>query len=128
MRQYEGEADGANKQGIVDRVKKYVNDHIFEDVILEDIANDMFMTTTHLRRIIKKQTGETFLQYVTRKKMEKAAELLRDPRYKVYQVGAMLGYNTPRYFSKLFYSFYGYYPQQYRKDVLKLGDLIDETE
>ena len=128
MRQFEGIEDISDKQGIVDRVKKYVSDHIYEDVMLEDIANDMFMTTTHLRRIIKKQTGETFLQYVTRKKMEKAAQLLHDPRYKVYQVGAMLGYNTPRYFSKLFYSFHGYYPQQYRKEVLKLEELADETE
>ena len=128
MRQYEGMDEVSDKQGIVNRVKKYVSDHIYEDVILEDIANEMFITTTHLRRIIKKQTGETFLQYVTRKKMEKAAMLLHDPRYKVYQVGSMLGYNTPRYFSKMFYSFYGCYPQQYRKDVLKLGDQSNETE
>ena len=122
------EEDIGYKDGFVKQIKDYVTEHIYEDVSLEDLANKMYMTTTHLRRIFKKQTGETFLQYTTRKKMEKAAQLLSDPKYKIYQIGEMLGYSTPRYFSKLFFSFYGVYPQEYRKDVLRLGDFVDEIK
>lgn len=116
------------ENGFVKQIQDYVTEHIYEDVSLEYLANEMYMTTTHLRRIFKKQTGETFLQYTTRKKMEKAAQLLSDPKYKIYQIGKMLGYSTPRYFSKLFLNFYGVYPQQYRKDVLRLGDCVDEIK
>ena len=117
-----------DQNGLVDRIKKYVSEHIYEDIILDDIANEVFVCSTHIRRIFKKQTGETFLQFVTKKKMDKAIELLHDPQYKVYQVGEILGYKTPRYFSKLFYNFMGYYPNQYRKEVLKLGEVADEKK
>ena len=100
--------------------------HILEDIRLEDAANEIFISTTHLSRIFKQQTGETFLQYVTKKKMEKAAELLSDPHYKIYQVGECLGYKTPRYFSKLFYNVLGYYPSQYRREILHFREESDE--
>ena len=117
-----------NKSGLVSRVKGYVQEHIREDIVLENVSNEMFISVTHLSRIFKMQTGETFQQYVIRKKMEKAAELLHDPQYKVYQVGEYLGYKTPHYFSKVFYNFMGCYPAQYRKEVLEMGDVDEGTE
>ena len=127
MKSREGMTDQFDKNSLVDQIKAYVDNHIFEDIMLSSVADEIFISTTHLSRIFKKQTGETFLQYVTRKKMEKAVELLQDPQYKVYQIGESLGYKTPRYFSRLFFSFLGYYPNQYRKEVLKMGEDTDET-
>lgn len=115
-----------DSSALVNRAKKYVRDHIFEDVLLDDIANEVFFSVSHLRRVFKKETGETFLQYVIRKKMEKAAELLHNPKYKVYQISDMLGYKSTRYFSKLFYSNIGYYPAEYRKKVLHMTEVADE--
>ena len=111
---------------LVNRVKKYVRDHIFEDIVLDDIANEVFFSVSHLRRVFKKETGETFLQYVVRKKMETAAELLHDPKHKVYQISEMLGYKSTRYFSKLFNSIIGYYPGDYRKKVLHMTEVANE--
>ena len=121
------EMDGdVEKNNLSIRVKNYINEHIYEDVLLEDIANELFVSTSHLSRIFKKQTGETFSQYVTKKKMDKAIELLGDSRNKAYQVGERLGYKTPRHFSKVFYNYTGYYPSQYRKQVLNMGLINDE--
>lgn len=126
MKAKEAMSDKFDKDSVVNRIKEYVKEHIYEDIMLENVADELFISTQHVNRILKKQIGETFLQYVTRKKMEKAVELLHDPQYKVYQVGVCLGYKTPRYFSKLFYNFIGYYPSQYRKEVLKIGDDSNE--
>ena len=115
-----------DSSALVNRAKKYVREHIFEDVLLDDIANEVFFSVSHLRRVFKKETGETFLQYVIRKKMEKAAEMLHYPQYKVYQISDMLGYKSTRYFSKLFYSNIGYYPAEYRKKVLHMTEVTDE--
>ncbi|MBR4061368.1 MAG: response regulator [Lachnospiraceae bacterium] len=115
-----------DKSSLVNRMMEYVDLHIYDDINLEDVANELFISSSQLNRILKKQIGETFLQLVTKRKMEKAAELLRDPQYKVYQVGERLGYKTPRHFSKLFQNFSGYYPNQYRNEVLKLGDGVNE--
>ena len=115
-----------DKNSLVNRMMEYVDLHIYDDINLEDVANELFISSSQLNRILKKQIGETFLQLVTKRKMEKAAELLHDPQYKVYQVGERLGYKTPRHFSKLFQNFSGYYPNQYRNEVLKLGDGVNE--
>lgn len=122
MKSKEAISDHFDKDSLINRMKEYVDEHILEDINLENVADELFISSSQLNRILKKQTGETFLQLVTRRKMEKAIELLHDPQYKVYQVGEILGYKTARHFSKLFYNFCGYYPSQYRKDVLKIGD------
>ncbi len=126
MKSKESMPNQFNKNAMVNRIKGYIQEHIFEDILLEDVGNAVFLSNTHLSRIFKTQIGEPFSQYVTRKKMEKAAELLHDPQYKVYQVGEMLGYKTARYFSKVFNNVMGYYPGQYRKDVLHMGECADE--
>uniref|UniRef100_UPI0040567170 response regulator transcription factor n=1 Tax=Agathobacter sp. TaxID=2021311 RepID=UPI0040567170 len=119
-------SDYFDQGSLVNQIKKYVQEHIYEDVSLESVANEVFLSAPYLSSLFKKQTGENFLQFVTRKKMEKAVELLRESQYKVYQVGEALGYKTTRHFSRLFYSFMGYYPNQYRKEVLGIGESSDE--
>ena len=111
---------------LVNQIKKYVQEHIYEDVSLEFVADEMFVSSAYLSRLFKKSTGENFLQFVTRMKIEEAVKLLSDPQYKVYQVGEKLGYKTTRHFSRLFNSFMGAYPSQYRKSVLGIGDGTDE--
>ena len=126
MKFKEGIGDFFDNESLVNRVKEYVERNIYEDIVLENVANEMFISTSHLSRVFKKKTGKTFLQYTTERKMEKAIELLQDPRQTAYQVGNRLGYKTPRYFSKLFYRYSGYYPSQYRKNVLKMYEVPDE--
>lgn len=126
MKTREALSDFFDQGSIVNRIKKYVRNHIYEDVTLENVADEMFISSEHLSRLFKKQTGENFLQFVTRMKMNEAIELLRDPQYRVYQVGERLGYKTTRHFSRLFYNYMGYYPSQYRKEVLGIGDGADE--
>lgn len=126
MKTREGLTDVFDKGSFMSQIKGYVEEHIYEDIVLENVADKLFISKVHLNRIMKKQIGETFLQYVTRMKMEKAVELLREPQYKVYQVGECLGYKSSRHFSKLFYNYLGYYPSQYRKEVLKIGGANEE--
>ena len=126
MKSKEALSNQFDKKNIIHHIKAYVEEHIYEDISLDNLADELYICTAHLNRIFKKQTGETFLQYVIRKKMEKAVELLNDPRYKVYQVSDRLGYKTTRYFSKVFFNCTGYYPSQYRKEVLKMGDSYND--
>ena len=93
----------------------------------EETANQLFICSSYLSRLFKKQTGESFIQYVTRVKMEKAVELLKDPQYKTYQVSQMLGYKTSRYFSRLFRAQTGMNPSEYRGRVLHVGGEFDEN-
>ncbi len=107
--------------GVVEKVLAYIEQHVMEDIIMEDVANQMYISVPYLAKSFKEKTGETFLQCVTRKKMEKAAEMILNTDYKVYEIGEKLGYRTPRYFSKLFYEYMKCYPSEYRKTLLKDG-------
>lgn len=112
---------------LIKKAKNYIQENLYRDVSQEETANQLFICPSYLSRLFKKQTGENFTQYVTRVKMDKAIELLNDPKYKTYQVGEILGYKTPRYFSRLFRMQTGMNPSEYRRKVLYLGGEFDEN-
>ena len=120
MKSKEGMENSFDKKYLINFVREYVDDHIFENITLEEIANEVYLSASHLGKVFKKQTGEAFVQHVHKRKMEKAELLLKDPKLKIYQISDMLGYKTAWYFSKLFYNHTGLYPSQYRKEVLHI--------
>lgn len=112
---------------LINKAKTYIQENIYRDISQEETANQLFICSSYLSRLFKKQTGESFIQYVTRVKMERAVELLKDPKYKTYQVSQMLGYKTTRYFSRLFRTQMGMNPSEYRKQILHVGGEFDEN-
>ncbi|SHK84670.1 Two-component response regulator, YesN/AraC family, consists of REC and AraC-type DNA-binding domains [Anaerocolumna jejuensis DSM 15929] len=111
---------------LINKARQYIQDNITQDISQEETANQLYISTAHLSRLFKKQTGENFSQYVTRMKIDKAIELLRDPKYKTYQVSEYLSYKTSRYFSKLFRNQTGMNPSEYRSKVLNIGGEADD--
>lgn len=112
---------------LISKARQYIQDNVYKDISQEETANQLYICSSYLSRLFKKQTGESFTQYVTGIKMEKAIELLKDPQYKTYQVSEMLGYKTPRYFSRLFRNHTGMNPSEYRGRVLHLGGEYDDV-
>lgn len=112
---------------LINKAKTFIQANIYKDISQEETAAQLYICPSYLSRLFKKQTGESFTQYVTRTKMEKAVELLKDPRYKTYQVSEMLGYKTPRYFARLFRAQMGMNPSEYRGKVLHVGGEFDEN-
>lgn len=95
------------------QVTDYIDQHLLDGISLETVSKQMHISASHLIRILKKETGYTYLQYATKKKMEKAAEFLEKENLKVYEVSERLGYNSTRYFSTLFFRQFGCYPSEY---------------
>lgn len=112
---------------LVNKAKVFIQQNIYRDISQEETANQLYICPSYLSRLFKKQTGENFTQYVTRMKIEKSIELLKEPQYKTYQVSEMLGYKTPRYFSRLFRVQTGMNPSEYRGKVLHLGGEYEDN-
>ena len=104
------------KSNVIRTVKDYVYEHFDENISLDEIAQMVFFNQAYLGRVFKKETGESFNDFLLSVRMEKAKEYLRDPRYKVYEIGNLVGYKTIQYFYKVFKTHYGVTPSEYRRN------------
>lgn len=80
----------------------YIREHYAEDVGLNETAALLDVSPIYLSHLFKKEAEITFSAYVTRLRIEKAKELLRQGDRKIYEISEMVGYQTVQYFSKVF--------------------------
>ncbi|WP_337914081.1 response regulator transcription factor [Cohnella zeiphila] len=99
----------------VEEIVRYLDAHYFEDVSLIDVATRFHLDPSHLSKLFKSVTDENFIEYVTRRRMEKACELLRASDRKINEIAELVGYENQRYFSQVFKKFTGQTPSEYRE-------------
>ncbi|MDQ8733924.1 helix-turn-helix domain-containing protein [Paenibacillus sp. LHD-38] len=95
--------------------KRYVRTHLSQKITMEEVARMLHLNGSHFSRIFKMETGETFIEFVTRAKMEQAQEYLIHSEKSVEQIAEMVGYENTSYFIKLFKSSLGMPPVEYRR-------------
>ncbi len=89
---------------------KYVEENYSEKLNLNTLAEQFYLNMSYCSELFKKVTGYTFSDYVTKIRMEKAAELLSSGKYKAKDVAEMTGYSDAFYFSKVMKKYYGVTP------------------
>ncbi|MBN2910398.1 response regulator [Polycladomyces sp. WAk] len=99
---------------LIDKVKNYIDQHYMHQISIGEIAEKLGVTPNYLSTLFHKKTGTTFVKYLTRIRMLKAKELLKDPNIQIQQVAEQVGYYSTRHFTKLFVKFFGCYPSEYR--------------
>lgn len=109
------EQENFDNNRVIRIAKEYIEEHLSEKIILEDIAQIVYMNPTYFSTLFKKETGENFSDYLTNARIEKARELLKCMDLSIQQVGEMVGYENARYFSKVFVKVVGISPSDYRK-------------
>lgn len=110
------------KQGdkIVNTVKLLIEHNIDnEDFNLESVSTQLFFSHNYVRQIFKQKTGESFMEYLIRRRMETAGDLLRNSDLKIQEVALKTGYSNQRYFASCFRKFYSNTPTEYREDAHK---------
>ena len=94
----------------------YIKDHYQEpDISVSSVAQSLNISEGHLSHTFKKETGSTLLNYLTRYRIHKAMELLKDCRVKVYEVAEQVGYRDIGYFSSTFKKIAGQTPSEYQE-------------
>lgn len=88
----------------------YVQEHYAEEITLADLAEQAYISRSYISNIFKKATGETFNQYLTKVRMEKARSLILGGNHLVYEVAEKVGYRNLPYFSTLFRKYIGVNP------------------
>ncbi|WP_449539121.1 response regulator transcription factor [Ferdinandcohnia sp. Marseille-Q9671] len=103
-----------NRNEDILKAQKYVQIHYGEKISLNEVASHLHLNPSYFSRMYKKETGEGFVEYVTKVKMAKAIELLDHSTKSVEQIACELGYESKSYFLRTFKKYYGVSPKSYR--------------
>lgn len=93
----------------------YIRRHISESISLEDIASEACLSKDHFIRLFRQATGDTPLQYINQKKIEKAQLMLVTDNVPIKMIAYSLSFYDESYFNRLFKKLTGITPQDYRK-------------
>lgn len=101
----------------VQRMKRFVERHAFEDIALSDIARCLGLSPFTCIRVFKSATGLTPLNYLSRVRFERAQVLLRNRKLTIAEVGRRVGIRDRHYFSRWFSKAAGVPPNRFRRII-----------
>ncbi len=93
----------------------YIENHYGEKITLESISDQLQMNSSYLSTLFKKETGETFQDYLTQYRIDRAKEMLTTTSETMASIALHVGYTDTRYFSQNFTRIVGIKPSLYRK-------------
>lgn len=100
---------------LLEDAKSYIRHNFQNDEIsLNTVAAYINLSPNHFSSIFKQETGETFVEYLTSVRMEKARELLRGTTMKTAEIALAVGYKDSHYFSSLFKKTHDCTPREFR--------------
>lgn len=92
----------------------WIQNHLGEDFTLEEVADFVHISSRHFRRRFESEMMEGFSDYVLRLRMETAMKLLEEEDRNPDDVGAMVGYQSEKYFHRLFKKYVGCTAREYQ--------------
>jgi two-component system response regulator YesN len=104
------------EDSVVTRAKDVVDDHYKDpELNLNTLAQDIHVTVPYLSQQFKAEVGMNFTEYLLKKRMEKAKQLLKEASLKTYEIAGEVGYQNAYYFSSSFKKYTGLTPTAYKK-------------
>ncbi|WP_027292048.1 response regulator transcription factor [Robinsoniella sp. KNHs210] len=95
--------------------KLYIQDHYMNAVTIEEVSNAAGFSATYFSSLFKKETGSTFLEYLSKIRMTAAKDILKKTNLNVAVICEQVGYSDVKYFTKNFKKHTGLKPNEYRK-------------
>lgn len=108
--------DGAadRKSTLVCECEKYIDENFEKCITVSEISRHIGVSLSYLSRIFKEATGNTIINYINEKKVEKAREYLEKTDMKIYEIAEKLGFENSTYFSYFFKKYVGMSPKEYK--------------
>lgn len=101
-------------------IKEYIAKHYSDETLsVREISEHVFLSASYVCTYFKNETGQTLNQYLTDYRIEKAKQLLSDPRYQIADISDKVGYSNGNYFGKSFKKLVGLSPSEYREKMLQ---------
>lgn len=101
----------------VKEAAEYIEGHLDEPLTLAFLAERLHMNASYFSVLFKEQMGIPFTEYLTRRRIQRAKELLLQTRLPVGEISERVGYQTDKYFIKVFKQQEKISPSRYRQEV-----------
>ena len=109
----------ASTTSFVSSAVDYVAAHYADtDIGVETVCTELGVSAAYFSTVFKKETGKTFISYLTDYRMERAVELLLTTSDRTYIIAEKVGYADANYFSYVFKKQFGMSPTRYRTEKL----------
>lgn len=109
----------------INHVFRFIDEHIDADLSLQNVSDIAHFSPFHFHRIFKTITGETLNEFVTRRRIERAASyLIQKGNRTITELSIQVGFNDHTSFTRSFRKFYGISPTQFRsQNTNKVGKI-----
>ncbi|MDD9271664.1 response regulator [Paenibacillus sp. GCM10023248] len=105
-------------QQMMEAIRNYVDENYSYELTLASLADMFHLNETYLSGLFKQSAGVTFSDYVTKLRLSKAVQLLKENELKLTDIATLVGYSSSSYFSTAFKKHYGKGPKEYREELL----------
>lgn len=106
---------------VLRRAQAFIIAHYTESLSLEQVAEHVALSPTYFSRIFKQAMGCTFVEYLTRVRLEEARRLLRTTTLSLAEISYAVGYQSPNYFSEVFKTVEGITATAYRRSAVAVN-------
>lgn len=120
-KQEERQEQKGKNQSIIQAINHYVEEHLNEGLSLEELSKIVYFHPAYLSRFYKQETGEKLSDYIVKRRLVRAKQLLADSNLRVADIANLVGYRKSQYFIKVFKINCGITPNQYRRKLIEGG-------
>ncbi len=96
------------------KARKFIHEHLGEEISLMKVADFANISPNYLSEKFKRVTGLNFVDYVARRRLEKACDLLRDRQLRISEIAFAVGFQSLSQFNRVFKRLSGKSPTEYR--------------
>lgn len=99
---------------LIDNVIYYLKNNIYSKIVISDLCNQFGYSKSCIFKEFKRKTSQTIIDYFTHLKIDEAKRLLKKRENNISQVSALLAFDNPNYFSKVFKKITKISPSEYK--------------
>lgn len=99
----------------LDCVIAYIETHYKESVSLKELSDIAHFSPTYLSRMFHQETGYTLCNYINKKRIENAKQMLEETGYSIQEIAADCGFTNISHFNRVFKNLVGKSPMEYKK-------------
>lgn len=103
-----------NPKYLVGKALSYIKANYASALNLKIVSDEIYVSTWYLSKLLKKETGDNFINILNKIRVENAKRLLQDPKYKIYEIANIVGFTDVPYFTKIFKKVTGCTPMEYK--------------